>query len=104
MPANLIKLLTNGTTTLFSPDKVALIQLPLGSDKISIVLTTGRTVELLTPSPADAIVKLAQLETAMNTATGLVTVNDQNTATTTTTTAGPSAPTGPGSGSPGPSA
>lgn len=95
MPANLIKLTTNGVITEFSPDKVSIIQLQPNSSTITITLTTGRTIDLITPSPVDALVKLAQLETAMNSGTGIVAVNDQNTAaatTTTTTSAGPSSP------------
>lgn len=96
MPANLIKLTINGSILEFSPDKVGVIQLEPGSSTVSIGLTTGRTVDLVTPSPADALVKLGQLETAMSTGTGIVSINDQNSAVTPTTTAAPSGSSGPG--------
>ena len=88
MAVALIKL-TLGTTILeFTPAQVSVIEYNSGSNDIRIALVGGRTINFVTPSPTDALAKLALLETAMNTGTGIASINDLNTAATTTTTTG----------------
>lgn len=86
MPATLIKLITNNRTREFRPDNVDLIDLPEDSSTISISMVSGSVIKLETPSPADALVKLAALEAAFVSGTGIVTITDENTAVFTTTT------------------
>lgn len=86
MPANLIKLIANNGTREFRPDNVDLIYLADGSSTISIALVSGSSIQFETPSPADALVKLGELETAFTSGTGIVTVTDENSAIMVTTT------------------
>ena len=98
MPANLIKLIANNRTREFRPDNVDIIDLAEGSSIINISLTSGSVIMFETPSPADALAKLAELEAAFVSGTGLVTVTDENSAvqvTTTTTTLAPTTTTCP---------
>ena len=94
-------LLTMGTRILeFTPAQVQVIEYNSGENNIRIALVGGYTIDFVTPSPADALAKLTLLETAMNSGTGIASINDLNTAaTTTTTTAAPptttSSPGGP---------
>jgi hypothetical protein len=86
MAVALIKL-TMGTKTLeFTPAQVAVIEYTSGESNIRIALVGGRTIDFITPSPTDALAKLTLLETAMNSGTGIASINDLNTAATTTTT------------------
>ena len=65
-----------------------------GENNIRIALVGGYTIDFVAPSPADALAKLTLLETAMNSGTGIASINDLNTAaTTTTTTAAPATTT-----------
>lgn len=98
MAVALIKL-TMGTQILeFTPAQVALIEYNSGENNIRIALVSGRTIDFIAPSPADALAKLTLLETAMNSGTGIASINDLNTAaTTTTTTATPLTTAGPSS-------
>lgn len=86
MPANLIKLIANNGTREFRPDNVDLIYLADNSSTISIALVSGSSIQFETPSPADALVKLAELEAAFTSGTGIVTVTDENSAVMVTTT------------------
>jgi hypothetical protein len=98
MAVALIKL-TMGTQILeFTPAQVAVIEYNSGENNIRIALVSGRTINFITPSPTDALAKLTLLETAMNSGTGIASINDLNTAaTTTTTTAAPTTTLAPAS-------
>lgn len=86
MPATLIKLIANNRTREFRPDNVDIIDLADDSNEINISMVSGSVIKFITPSPADALTKLAQLEAAFTTGTGIVEITDNNTAILITTT------------------
>jgi hypothetical protein len=86
MPATLIKLTINNSIKEFRPENVDVIDLGYGSSEIKISTVAGSVLRFLTPSPADALTKLAQIEAAMVSGTGVVWITDENTAITTSTT------------------
>lgn len=86
MPATLIKLIANNRTREFRPDNVDIIDLADDSNEINISMVSGSVIKFITPSPADALTKLAQLEAAFTTGTGIVEITDLNSAVFTTTT------------------
>lgn len=88
MPATLIKLTINNSIKEFRPENVDIIDLGEGSSEIKISTVAGSVLRFLTPSPADALTKLAQIEAAMVSGTGVVWITDENTAVTTSTTTG----------------
>lgn len=94
MPANLIKLIANNRTREFRPDNIDIIDLVDGDNTINISMVSGSVIKFETPSPTDALAKLAEIEAACTSGTGIVTITDSNSAVfTTTTTIAPSTTT-----------
>ena len=87
MAAQLIKIVTAAGIREFSPTSVIKIEYLSGTTTVSIVLTGDNLIVLTAPSVGEALLKLSQLETAMSSGSGIVTVTDQVTTTTTTTSA-----------------
>jgi hypothetical protein len=92
MAASLIKLVGSGTIRYFIPSQVVKIDYVTNSSTIAIVLGGNQLIQVDTPSPANALERLTDLETAMTSATGLVSIT-ANTATATTTTTTVAVPT-----------
>jgi hypothetical protein len=86
MPASLIKIVTSTSIREFTPAAVVKIEYQIGASKLDIVLQGLVVVTLQLQSAAEALIKLGQLETAMNSGTGIATINETPTVTTTTTT------------------
>ena len=84
--ASLIKLITNGSTICIRPEAVERLTLKERDRVIVISFISGNTVNFQTPSPADAAVKLLELQACFDSAPGVVEVNDSNTGTEVTTT------------------
>ena len=87
--ASLIKLITNGSTICIRPEAVERLTLKERDRVIVISFMSGNAVNFQTPSPADAVAKLLELQACFDSAPGVVEVNDSNTGnevTTTTTT------------------
>ena len=89
MAAQLIKIVTAAGVREFTPASVIKIEYLSGTTTVSIVLTGDNLIVLTAPTVGEALLKLGQLETAMSSGSGIVTVTDQVTTTTTTTTAAP---------------
>lgn len=90
--ASLIKLITNGNTVCIRPEAIEQLTLRDRDSVIVISFISGNSVYFHTPSPADAAVKLLELQACFDSAPGIVEVNDSNTGnevTTTTTTTCP---------------
>jgi hypothetical protein len=87
MAAQLIKIVTAAGIREFSPTSVIKIEYLSGTTTVSIVLTGDNLIVLTAPSVGEALLKLGQLETAMSSGSGIVTVTDEVTTTTTTTSA-----------------
>ncbi len=85
MAASLIKIVTAAGIREFSPTSVIKIEYLSGTTTVSIVLTGDNLIVLTAPSIGEALLKLGQLETAMSSGSGIVTVTDEVTTTTTTT-------------------
>ena len=85
MAAQLIKIVTAAGIREFSPTSVIKIEYLSGTTTVSIVLTGDNLIVLTAPSVGEALLKLGQLETAMSSGSGIVTVTDEVTTTTTTT-------------------
>jgi hypothetical protein len=87
MAASLIKLTIGSRIIEFRPDQVNVIEYSTGSYEIGITLVNGYSIKYICPSPNDAVIKLAALESAMDSGTGIVQLDNSNSITTTTTTA-----------------
>lgn len=87
MAAQLIKIVTAAGIREFTPTSVIKIEYLSGTTTVSIVLTGDNLIVLTAPTVGEALLKLSQLETAMSSGSGIVTVTDQVTTTTTTTSA-----------------
>lgn len=87
MAASLIKLTLTDRIIEFRPEQVNVIEYSTGSYEIGITLVNGYSIKYTCPSPNDAVIKLAALEAAMNSGSGIVELNNSNSITTTTTTA-----------------
>lgn len=85
MAASLIKLVGENSIKYFTPSQVVKIEYTTNSSQFNIVLTANQLIWIDTPSPANALERLTQLETAMTTGTGMATITT-NAATATTTT------------------
>jgi hypothetical protein len=86
MAASLIKLTLTDRIIEFRPEQVNVIEYSTGSYEIGITLVNGYSIKYTCPSPNDAVIKLAALEAAMNSGSGIVELNNSNSITTTTTT------------------
>jgi hypothetical protein len=86
MAASLIKLTLTDRIIEFRPEQVNVIEYSTGSYEIGITLVNGYSIKYTCPSPNDAVIKLAALEAAMNSGSGIVQLNNSNSITTTTTT------------------
>ena len=93
MAASLIKLVGSGTIRSFIPSQVVKIDYVTNSSTISIVLGGNQLIHVDTPSPANALERLADLEAAMTSGTGLVSITTNVSTATTTTTAAPATTT-----------
>jgi hypothetical protein len=86
MAASLIKITLTDRIIEFRPEQVNVIEYSTGSYEIGITLVNGYSIKYTCPSPNDAVIKLAALEAAMNSGSGIVELNNSNSITTTTTT------------------
>ena len=87
MAATLIKLVKpSGGFWEFSPSKIVLISYEPGESSFGITLDFNNNLTMDLPSPADALVKIGELESAIDSGTGIVIIDSSPTATTTTTT------------------
>lgn len=93
MAATLIKLIAGNRTREFRPDNIDIIDLADDDNTINISMVSGSVIKFVTPSPTDALAKLALLENAIVSGTGIVTITDSNSAVFTTTTTVPPAST-----------
>lgn len=84
MPASLIKIVTSTSIREFTPAAVVKIEYQIGASKLDIVLQGLIVVTLQLQSSTEALIKLGQLETAMNSGTGIATITETPTVTTTT--------------------
>ena len=89
MAAQLIKIVTAAGVREFTPASVIKIEYLSGTTTVSIVLTGDNLIVLTAPTVGEALLKLGQLEIAMSSGYGIVTVTDGVTTTTTTTTSPP---------------
>lgn len=89
MAVQLIKIVTAAGIREFIPTSVIKIEYLSGTTNISIVLTGDNLIVLTAPTVGEALLKLSQLETAMSSGSGIVTITDQVTTTTTTTSPPP---------------
>lgn len=85
MAASLIKLTGENFIKYFTPSQVVKIEYMTNSSQFSIVLTGNQLIYIDTPSPANALARLVELETAMTSGTNMATITT-NAATATTTT------------------
>ena len=93
MAASLIKLVGSGTLRYFTPSQVVKIDYVTNSSTFSIVLSGNQLIQVDTPSPANALERLADLEAAMTSGTDLVSITTNAATATTTTTAAPTTST-----------